>query len=128
MMPTDAKLQSLAEYLGTAPGPAETTDVEPQLVDVNDPKAFALAVINSRDFRQYIVNQLTLGDLPPAILVRLMDYAWGKPVERVEHTGKDGGPVVTEIRRVIVRAPQDDDEDISDIENNESDPERTSVH
>lgn len=77
------------------------------LLEITDAKQFAKAVLESRDFRQYIVFGLRSGKVPPAVMLRLMDYAdgWGKPVERVEHTGKDGQPIetVTEVRRVVIR-------------------------
>jgi hypothetical protein len=107
---------SLAETLGTTPAPSHASDQEipPRLVDITDAKAFARAVLESVDFRQYIINGLTLGSLPAAILIRVMDLAgWQKPPERIEHTGKDGQPIetITEVRRVIVRAHDPFDED-----------------
>lgn len=57
---------------------------EPRLEDITDSKRFALAVLDSSEFRRYIVNGLLLGSLPAAIICRLMDHGWGKPVERVE--------------------------------------------
>jgi hypothetical protein len=106
------KPQSLAEYLGLVP---EAPDEGPRLVDITDPKEFGKAVMESYEFRQYIVSGLTLGNLPgfTSILGRLMDHVMGKAPDRVEHTGKDGQPietVVTEVRRVIVR-PEDDEDD-----------------
>jgi hypothetical protein len=47
-------------------------------------KAFAEAVLSSQEFRMYIIEGLMERDLPPAVLCRLMDHGWGKPVERVE--------------------------------------------
>ncbi len=105
------KLQTLADYLGTADEIAVYDG--PRLEDITDSKTFALAVLNSHEFRSYIVNSLVLGTIPPAILTRMMDYAWGKAPERIEHTGKDGSPIVTEVRRVIVRVPLSDDEEDS---------------
>lgn len=98
------KFRSLAEALGTLPPVEGDGAPMPRLEDITDSKAFAKAVLESREFRQYIVNGLTLGDLPSAILCRLMDYGWGKPVERVEHSGPDGQPIetVAEVRRVVV--------------------------
>lgn len=111
------KFQSLAEYLGTAPavGPADAAARAPQLEDISNAREFALAVLDSRDFRLYIVNCLTLGNIPPAVLCRLMDYAWGKPADRVEHTGKDGQPIelISEVRRVIVRAGEQEAVEVS---------------
>jgi hypothetical protein len=102
------KLQTLADFFGTSkvdPGP----DVI-QLEDITDSKAFALAVLNSKEFREYIINGLTLGELPSAIICRLMDHGWGKPVEHVEHTGEHGQPieVITRVVRVIVDPELDD--------------------
>jgi hypothetical protein len=93
--------RSLAEYLGTSPAAREEG---PRLEDIaGDAEAFCKAVLNSREFRSYIVNGLTLGALPAAIIIRIMDMAgWQKPPERVEHTGAGGAAIVTEVRRVIV--------------------------
>lgn len=108
------KPQSLADYLGTTPVVAEDVSA-PRLEDIaGDGKAFAQAVLNSFEFRQYIVNGLRLGELPAAVIVRMMDLAgWQKPPERIEHTGKDGNPIetITEVRRVIVRSPVVDETD-----------------
>ncbi len=108
------KPQSLAEYLGLTPTAAP--DEGPHLVDITDPKEFGKAVMESREFRQYIVSGLTLGNLPgfTSILGRLMDHVMGKAPDRVEHTGKDGQPIetITEVRRVVVHNHhEDDDED-----------------
>lgn len=79
------KFQSLADYLGTSPVVQdEPSESAPRLVDITDSKAFALAVLGSREFRHFIVNGITMQDLPTPIVLRLMDHAWGKPVERVE--------------------------------------------
>lgn len=101
------KPQSLADYLGTSPVVEGAPPCEPRLEDINDPQEFARAVLNSFEFRQYIVNGLRLGELPSPILIRVMDLAgWQKPADRVEHTGKDGQPieVITEVRRTVIRA------------------------
>lgn len=105
MPETKPEPQSLAEALGLEiPEPPS----EPNLVDITDSKAFARAVVESKDFRSYIVSGLRLGDLPgfTSILVRLIDHAWGKAPEKVEVTGKDGQPIetVAEVRRVVVRS------------------------
>ena len=86
---------------------AEPAPVFDPLLDVPDGKAFSIALLNSREFRQYILNSLTLGTIPPDIITRVMDYGWGRPADRVEHTGKDGQPIetVTEVRRIIVSVP-----------------------
>ena len=96
------KVQTLAEYLGTDVAPP--LDPSPRLEDITNAKQFAEAVLTSREFRLYIINSLTLGSLPAAITCRMMDYAWGKPIDRVEHAGIDGAPIeiITRIVRVIV--------------------------
>lgn len=103
------KVQSLAEFLNvTDPRTDEqkALDNAPSIVDlldIADPTEFCKQIVRSREFRQYIMNGIVLGTIQPAVLTRVIDHAWGKPPERVEHTGKDGQPIVTEVRRVIVR-------------------------
>jgi len=100
------KFQSLADLLGTGQNSAEPEP--PQLLDsLSEPTTaedFASKILNSQVFRSYIINGLTLGELPSAIICRLMDYGWGKPVERIVHSAPDGGPIVTVIERVIIDA------------------------
>ena len=78
-------MQSLAEALGTTNDKAQAG---PSLLTAQPATAeeFAEAFLSSIEFRQYLVNALTLGELPAAVILRMMDYAkhWGKPVERVE--------------------------------------------
>lgn len=107
------KPQSLADLLNVEDprGAAEQHKLEPteptvdDLLDVTDPKQFCQKILETREFRRYIVNGIVIGDIPAAVLTRLMDHGWGVPPKRLEHTGPDGGPVVTEVRRVIVQAP-----------------------
>jgi hypothetical protein len=51
-------------------------------------KEFADLVVNSREFRQYIFYGISTRDLPQSVLCRILDHAWGKPVERMEVTDK----------------------------------------
>lgn len=48
------------------------------------PKQFCQMVLQSREFRDYIVNGIRIGDLPAPVILRLMDVGWGKPVDRIE--------------------------------------------
>lgn len=102
-------MKSLAEHLGVeAVPPGE----EPQLrlEDINDPTEFAKAVLNSYEFRRYIVNMLILGELPSAVLLRVMDLAgWQAPPKKIELSGANGGPIqtVSEVRRVLVRPSEE---------------------
>ena len=100
-------MKSLAEELGVIdPRPEEKrpTDDFDALIDVTEPKEFCARVVASREFRQYILSGIVLGDLPPAVMTRIIDHAWGKPVDRVEHTGRV--ETVTEVRRVIIRVDE----------------------
>lgn len=74
---------------------------------------FCQQIVATPEFRRYLLHGLVMGDLPAAITCRILDHAWGKPVERVEHSGPDGDPIVTEVRRVIVR-PKQYEEDSED--------------
>lgn len=114
------KFQSLADYLGVEGAPSGGQPAKPvtHLEDIaGDAKAFCDAVLNSFEFRQYIVHGLILGSIPAAVMIRVMDMAgWQKPPERHEVTGRDGQPIetITEVRRVIVRVPPQSEETSSD--------------
>lgn len=107
-------MKSLAEHLGVVDPRDRDPEAKPlpaltELTGVD----FCEGVLNSREYRESILRRILLDDLPPAVELRLMDMGWGKPVDRVEHTGKDGQPIetVTEIRNVIVRAERPFEED-----------------
>jgi len=89
-------------------------------VDISDPTKFCERVLASREFRQYIVSGIVLGEIPPGVLTRIMDQAgWRRATDRVEHTGANGEPIktVTEVRRIIVRPSKKTlDDHISTIE------------
>lgn len=108
---------SLAESLGlTPPRPEPETPLEVKLVNVKDPKEFADAVIDSQEFREYIVNGLRIGTLPgfTTLLAKIVDRSsWGKTPDKLELTGKNGEPLetVTTVRRVIVSAPEEENFD-----------------
>jgi hypothetical protein len=102
-----ARLQTLADFLGTEPSPLEEEGVDVTTLTV---KEFCRGVLTSREYRQSILDRVTRGTLPPAIECRMYDYAYGKPVEHVEHTGEHGQPieVITRVVRVIVDPELDD--------------------
>ncbi len=107
LKPPMKKLQTLAESLGIE-------DTYVPLAENREPQTiqeFCESVLTSKEYRQSIRDRIALGNLPPAIELRLYDYAYGKPVDKVEHTGKDGNPIetITEVRRVIVRTPVDEE-------------------
>lgn len=95
-----AQPKTLADLLGTSELPARLEDV------AGDATKFCEAVLNSAEFRQYVVSGLLLGSIPAAILSRVMDVAgWPKSADVHKFVGANGGPieVVQEVRRVIVR-------------------------
>lgn len=98
-------VQSLAEFLGTA------SQLESSYVDCTDltVRDFCRGVLQSREYRQSVLDRITLGLLPPAVECKMYDYAYGKPPDRVEHTGKDGRPIesITEVRRVVIHVAAD---------------------
>lgn len=109
--PDQPTFQSLAQSLGLVPERAPDTSLEAKLVDIKDPKAFADALIDSLEFRRYVVYGLQPGaDVPgfATLLKTIIDRSsWGVTPTKTELTGKDGAPLetVTEVRRVIVQAP-----------------------
>jgi len=124
-------MESLADFLGCQDlrklderGAEPTSELSViELLDITDPMQFCQRVLASREFRQYLFTGIACGDIPPAVMCRVIDHAWGKPVDRVEHTGKDGQPIetVTEVRRVIVRVGER-------AEHGEDDESQHSVH
>ncbi len=118
---------SLAEYLGDEKKQEKSSllTLSKSFDEVRTAKEFCQLVLESREFREYIVNSLTLGSLPPAVITRMMDYAWGKPVELHEHTGKDGAPIaVTKVVRVII----DKRQEVSTQDGDEACSPRVQVH
>lgn len=85
-------MQSLADSLGLAdPKSGSEEEHAPSLLEAADnlsAEEFSKAVLNSLEFRKYIANSLTLGDIPPGIVTRLMDYAWGSPTKKIEFEDK----------------------------------------
>ena len=80
------------------------TEFEEDLTDTFlNAQEFADNVLQSWEFREYIISGLKTGKIPQSIILRFMDYAegWGRPPERIEHTGKDGD-IITEVRRVVI--------------------------
>jgi hypothetical protein len=47
-------------------------------------KSFSLSILRSEEYRMSVERRVRAGTLPPAVECRLMDYAWGRPVEHVE--------------------------------------------
>jgi hypothetical protein len=107
-----SKLPSLADALGIEAGklaPRQTPDVPVDLKLAAE--TFAKQILSSAEYRSSLQRRVVMDELPPAVETMLWHFAYGKPKERIEHTGKDGQPIetITEVRRVIIRAtpPQD---------------------
>jgi len=75
----------LEQGLITPDPPPAASEPAPDVVSLTG-KAFAKAVLRSEEFRLYIIEGLMERDLPPAVLCRLMDHGWGKPVEHLKVT------------------------------------------
>lgn len=76
-------MQSLAEALGTVPV-AGGQESEAEQQKPQSAKVLSRALLNSREYRQSLIDRIALGELPPAVECKLWDYAYGKPVDRVE--------------------------------------------
>jgi hypothetical protein len=98
-------MKSLADILGVPDPQQPDAPVVPFELDLLSPDAaqtFSIEVLNSAQYRESLLRRILMDELPAAVECKLMDYAWGKPVERVEHTGKNGGPIVNRVERVII--------------------------
>jgi hypothetical protein len=94
-------MQSLAEYLGVA----VHADVPAQPVECESVESFARQILTSPEYRASLFRRIILGELPAAVELRLLDYAWGKPTERIEHSGE---VKLTKVVREIVDPVRDD--------------------
>ncbi len=54
-------------------------------------QAFARGIVTSAKYRKTLKEQAEAGTLPPALQQMLWAYYAGKPPEKVEVTGEDGG-------------------------------------
>lgn len=94
-------MQSLADFLGV-PDPARPGRLAAPEPENLTAESFCRNIIASPEYRQSILNRIILGGLPPAVECLMWHYAYGKAPDRVEHTGKDGAPIITEVRRIVV--------------------------
>ena len=51
------------------------------------------ALLESDGYQQYFKHRLEVGQLPPMLEALTWHYAYGKPIERQEHSGPGGGPL-----------------------------------
>jgi hypothetical protein len=89
-MAETTKFRSLAEHLGidipssvTArdDAPFEDPAFEDDPPNVRD---FARGVLHSRSYRASLWRRIVTDELPPAVECKLLEYAYGKPIERVQ--------------------------------------------
>lgn len=73
---------SLADALGV-PDPRDNEPPDEPFDPATSAKAFARAVLTSRQYRESLMRRIVLNELPPAVELRLYDYAYGRPVERM---------------------------------------------
>jgi hypothetical protein len=66
--------------------PAGTVTVDPTVEELSNlhGKAFAKALLQSKDYRESLVRRMKTDSLPSAIECKLMDHAWGVPKQRLE--------------------------------------------
>jgi hypothetical protein len=104
--------QSAAQLLGVQDPTDPTAPVSP--APKLTAKQFCRALLATPQYRESLLRRILMDDLPPAVECKLWEYAYGKPVDRIEHTGKDGHPIetITEVRRVIIRSHIPEDEPV----------------
>lgn len=100
-------MKSLANHLGIAdpaPEPVDPTELSDTDIENMSVQDFCRGILRSRDYRKALLLRVRIGDLPPAIESLIYHYAEGKPVDRVEHMGKDGKPIqlAVAIKRIII--------------------------
>lgn len=81
-----AQPKSLADLLGVS-----ADDAAPSLtdaVDVTDVESFGKLLVNSREFRTYLIDGLKFGNLPgfTQVLCRVLDKVWGAPSSQQAQT------------------------------------------
>jgi hypothetical protein len=65
------------------------------------------ALVEAADYQADFMRRLKAGQLPPQLEALTWHYAYGKPVERQEISGPDGGPIPIEVHdHFAVAAPR----------------------
>ena len=80
-------MKSLAEILGTdtPASSSPTSDTAPKKLTV---KSLAKGILESVEYRRSVARRVADGTLPPAVECKLYEYAYGKPVDKVEINDK----------------------------------------
>lgn len=61
-----------------------STDKRTAYAERNEARLFALRIVRDPAYQANLIVRARTGSLPPAVETRLMEYAWGKPTERLE--------------------------------------------
>jgi hypothetical protein len=69
----------------------------------NDVRDVCRAMVEEHGYRERLKLRMQIGKIAPAVETMVWHYAYGKPVETVELTGKDGGPMKHHVRITIVK-------------------------
>lgn len=77
-------MKSLADVLGVQDIQLPDKPVaEPGQVRLTA-KTLSRELLNSKQYRESLLRRIIMDELPAAVECKLMEYAWGKPIERVE--------------------------------------------
>lgn len=74
-------MKTLADSLGLTQPAAPAPDTAPTKQSA---KTLAKGILESSEYRRSIERRITSDTLPPAVECKLYDYAYGKPVDKVE--------------------------------------------
>lgn len=74
-------MKSLADALGVASPQPDTKKQEPR---PQTAKAISRDLLNSLEYRVSLIRRIESDTLPAAVECKLYEYAYGKPVDRVE--------------------------------------------
>ena len=58
-----------------------------------DVAAICRAMVEDPEYLKYLTHRIYTGQAPPGIEALVWHYAYGKPKERMEISGPDGGPI-----------------------------------
>jgi hypothetical protein len=70
-------------------------------------KAIFAGILSSQAYVDNLKARFEAGKVHPTIEKMAWEYVHGKPKEILEVSGPDGGPVVTEVKMVIVPRPKE---------------------
>jgi hypothetical protein len=79
----DERPQSLLTFLGNERAEPQQSSAH-NLLSCDNVRDFCRGILSSREYRQSVLDRIIIGQLAPAVECRFYDYAYGKPVERVE--------------------------------------------